>query len=100
MVRIAFDNTELNLRPGTSLDVDIVAAEADDVIAVPERAIFRRDGEWHLFKAENGRAVLTPVTVGLRSMEWAEIQEGVEEGDAIIADPSNDLEDGMAVRPE
>ncbi len=100
IVRIAFDNTELNLRPGTSLDVDIVAAEADDVIAVPERAIFRRGGEWHLFKVENGRAVLTPVTVGLRSMEWAEIQEGVNEGDTIVADPSNDLEDGMAVRSE
>ncbi len=100
IVRIAFDNTELNLRPGTSLDVDIVAAEADDVIAVPERAIFRRDGEWHLFKVENGRAVLTSVTVGLRSMEWAEIQEGIDEGDTIVADPGNDLEDGMAVRPE
>lgn len=100
IVRIAFDNNELNLRPGASLDVDIVAAEADNVIAVPERAIFRRDDEWHLFKVENGRAVLTAVSVGLRSMEWAEIQDGVEEGAAIIADPSNDLEDGMAVRPE
>ncbi|MFP4174019.1 MAG: efflux RND transporter periplasmic adaptor subunit [Candidatus Hydrogenedentota bacterium] len=100
IVRIAFDNTELSLRPGTSLDVDIVAAEADNVIAVPERAIFRCGGGWHLFRVENARAVLTPVTVGLRSMEWAEIQDGVEEGDTIVSDPVNDLEDRMAVRPE
>ena len=96
-VIIGFDNSELHLRPGTSLDVHVITAERPDALAVPERATFRRSDQWSVFAVRNGNAVLTPVTIGIKNDEWAEILDGLEEGDTIVAEPRNDLEDGMRV---
>lgn len=98
-VIIDFDNSEAKLRPGTRVDVRIITAQSPDTLAVPERATFREEGEWHIFRFENGRAVLTPVQVGLKNDEWAEILEGIEAGQVIVADPKNEIQDGTRVAP-
>ena len=94
-----FDNSTLQLRPGTSLDARIITAVSENTLAVPDRAIFRRAGQWHVFKVENGRAVLAPVTVGLRNEDWAEILDGLNETDTVIAEHRTELEPGARVRP-
>jgi HlyD family secretion protein len=55
------------LRPGTRLDVHIITGEKQNALAVPERAAFRRQGQWYVFKVENGTAKLAPVTLGLKN---------------------------------
>ena len=94
---IEFDNSELGLRPGVSLDVHIVTAESVDTLAVPERAVFRMQENYALFAVRDNRAVLTLVEVGLRNDDWVEILSGLDEGDMIIVDPDNQLADGMLV---
>lgn len=96
-VLIDFDNSEAQLRPGTSIDVRIITAEQEDTLAVPERATFRMSDDWNVFCIEDGRAVLTPVEIGLRNDEWAEITRGLDAGALIVAEPKNDLEDGVRV---
>jgi HlyD family secretion protein len=96
-VIITFDNSELQLRPGTSVDVRIITGEHEDTVAVPERATFRQNGGWGVFTVEGKRARLTPVEVGLRNDDWAEIVSGLEAGQTVIADPKNELEDGSRV---
>lgn len=98
-VIIDFDNSAAQLRPGTRVDVRIITAESADTLAVPERATFRQDGGWHVFRAIGGRAVLTPVKVGLKNDEWAEILEGLEAGQVVVADPKNEIQDGTRVAP-
>lgn len=95
---IAFDNSEIKLRPGTSIDAKIVTAESPDVMAIPDRACIRREGEWYVFRVEGGRGNLTPITLGLRNNDWAEIRDGLQPGDTIIAEPKNELEDGALVK--
>ncbi len=95
-----FDNTELQLRPGTRIDVRIITAEAANVLAVPERATFRREGQHYVFRVEGGRARLTPITLGLRNDTWAEVKEGLSESDTIIYEPMSSLEDGALVAPK
>lgn len=94
---IAFDNSEVALRPGTSVDVSIITAESRDTWAIPERAAFRREGRWHVFVVENGRAKLTPISVGLRNEDWAEVLDGLTPDTVIVAQPKNELEDGVRV---
>ena len=96
-VLIGFDNGEPGLRPGTSVDVRIITAEHDDVVAVPERAVFRREDGWALFVVHDGRARLTQVETGLRNDDWVEISRGLEAGETIVGTPKNELEDGMQV---
>lgn len=101
-VRIAFDNAGPNLRAGTRVDVKIVTGDQPDTLAVPERATFRRHDQWHVFTVDGGRAVLTPVTLGLKNESWAEITSGLEADATIVLNPNNDLEPGVRVtaKPE
>lgn len=94
---IAFDNSALQLRPGTRLDVRIITRESPDALAVPERAIFRREGQWHVFVVDGGRAVLRVVEVGLKNDTWAEILGGLDAGESVILEPRNDLAPGSRV---
>jgi HlyD family secretion protein len=97
---VSFDNSTLNLRAGTRLDLRIITDEQPDAIAIPERSTFRRDDAWYVFKVSNGRAQLSPITIGLRNDDWAEITEGVTLQDVIVLEPKNELEDGMRVVPQ
>lgn len=99
-VLVDFDNAELRLRPGTRLDVRIITGEQPNVIAVPERATFRREGQHYVFKIEDNRARLLPVSLGLRNDTWAEIRHGLEEGDTIIYEPMASLAEGALVAPK
>jgi len=97
-VLIDYDGKAHPLRPGTSLDVRIITAEQPDTLAVPERAVFQHQGAWHVFKVEGGVARLTPVGVGLKNEEWAEITAGLGPEDRFVADPPNDLADSTRVK--
>ncbi|MCP4644191.1 MAG: efflux transporter periplasmic adaptor subunit, partial [bacterium] len=94
---IAFDNSELELRPGTSVDVRVITDEHANALAVPERSTFRYEGSWAVFVVRDGHAHLTPVEVGLKNDDWAEIASGLSEGDTVVSEPGNDLEDGVRV---
>jgi HlyD family secretion protein len=94
---IAFDNSTLGLRPGTSVDVRIITAEHTGVAAVPERATFRHADGWAVFRVVGGEARLTPITLGLQNDEWAEVVEGVQPGDVVVAAPTNDVKHGVPV---
>jgi HlyD family secretion protein len=99
-VLIEFDNSSAELRPGTSLDAHIITAETESAIAVPERSIFRREGQWYLFAVDGNEAVLTPIEIGLKNDEWVEVVSGLDADERIILEPGNDLEPGSAVVPK
>lgn len=94
-----FDNSNVHLRPGTSVDIRVITERHDNVVAVPERATFKYDGGWAVFKVNSGKAKLVPVTLGLKNDEWAEILDGVKPGDIIITERKNELEDGVRIDP-
>lgn len=94
---IEFDNAGAKLRPGTSVDVEIVTQEAPNAIAVPDRAVFRNGDRWAVFVVEGGRARLRTVEVGIRNEDWAEIVSGLTETDEVVAELTNNLADGVRV---
>mgnify|MGYP003478057715 len=60
--------------------------------------IFEKDGEDHIFKVEDGRIKTQKVRTGIETATMTEIIEGVEEGDAVVAEPDNEkLRDGTRV---
>ena len=89
-VKIALANQEGLLRPGMSVDVDIVTDHLTNVLTVPLLAILEEEdkkGEVQkfIFLVKEGKAVKTRVVVGLTSESEAEIREGLAEGDAYVA---------------
>jgi len=84
-------------KPGFKIEVEIIVDSRDNVLRVPESAVFRRDGGHAVFAVRDGRAALVPIAAGLRGEEWIEVREGLAEGDEVIVDPPADLEDGGKV---
>lgn len=83
---------------GYRVEVNVVIWEGEDALVAPSSALFRSDGGWAVFLARGGRARLTSVTVGQNNGAWAEIVEGLDEGQTVIRFPAPDLRDGTAVR--
>ncbi|MFP6581712.1 MAG: efflux RND transporter periplasmic adaptor subunit [Candidatus Hydrogenedentota bacterium] len=94
---IAFDNSQVQLRPGTSVDVRIITAELENALAIPDRALFRDSGAWAVYVVNDDKAYLTQVEVGLRNDDWAEIVSGLDEGAVIVSELKNALVDGIGV---
>lgn len=79
--------------------VTLVIWEGEDVLQVPQSALFRSGGAWALFVEENGRAARRSVEVGHMSGDWAEIVAGVAEGASVIAYPASSIENGTRIEP-
>ncbi|MFO7898426.1 MAG: efflux RND transporter periplasmic adaptor subunit [Planctomycetota bacterium] len=99
-VIIAFDNRALRLRPGVRVDVRIITDRKEGALLVPERALFKQAGRWHVFAARGEVAELTPVEVGIQNDEQAEIVSGLGDGDLVIPDPPPELADGARIEPK
>ena len=55
--------------------------------------------QWAVFVVENGLAELRTLEVGQRTGFEAEVLSGLDEGAQVIAYPSDDIMDGIAVVP-
>lgn len=88
-------------RPGLGHDyrvfARITAERRENALIAPMGALFRHDGGWAVFVAEDGRARLRPVTLGIRTARRAEVLEGLAEGDRVILHPSDRIADGVLV---
>ena len=85
------------LGDGFRVDCEIIVWEASDALQVPTSALFRVDGEWHLFAVDGSRARLMPVEIGHNNGKTAEVVKGIQPGTHVITHPSDAIEDGVAV---
>lgn len=85
------------LGDGFSVYLRIVEWQAEDILQVPLSALFRSDGGWALFAAEDGAARLREVEIGHRNATMAEVLSGVEPGARVIMHPSDQVGDGTSV---
>ena len=87
-----------SLGDGFRVEAYVVVDEAHDVTLAPISALFRNQEGWQVYQYKSGRAVLTPVQVGIKNDFYAEILGGLDEGDVVIVHPSNAVEDGTRVK--
>ncbi|GAB6112715.1 efflux RND transporter periplasmic adaptor subunit [Desulfomicrobium salsuginis] len=78
----------------------IVTWRGEDVPQVPTSALFRRGGEWMAFVLEGGKAAVRTVGIGRENGLYAEVRDGLKEGERVILHPPDTLADGMRVREE
>ena len=73
------------LRQDMTVSVDIAVARRPNALLIPASAVHDAEGgaAWVLL-LEDGRSVRRPVRLGLRSGGYAEVLEGLSEGDAVI----------------
>jgi HlyD family secretion protein len=84
-VKLDVPSPPAELRQDMTVSVDIAVARRPNAVLIPASAV--HDGEggavWVLL-LEDGRSVRRPVRIGLRSGGYAEVLEGLSEGEEVI----------------
>ena len=87
-----------SLGDGYRVEARFVIWEGEDVLQVPNTALFRVGNDWAVFRIQNEQAMLQRVVVGQRSALYSQVLDGLAEGDEIIAHPGEGIEAGDRVR--
>lgn len=90
--------TGAGLGHGYRVEAAVTTWRGRNVLRVPVGALFRREGEWAVFRVEDGRARLRRVEAGHNNGEFVEIGSGLSEGDVVVLHPDRALSDGDRVR--
>ena len=85
------------LGDGYRLEARFLLWQGEKVLQAPTAALFRQGDGWAVFALSDGRAILTPVTVGQRNGLQAEILTGLKAGDTVIVQPDGRISDGIRV---
>jgi HlyD family secretion protein len=94
-----FEDSVGGLGDGYRVEARIVVWEAAGVLKAPTSALFRSGEVWCVFAVEGGRARRREVSVGQRGPFESEILAGLEPGVALILHPSDQVDNGVRVRP-
>ncbi|MEZ5736127.1 MAG: efflux RND transporter periplasmic adaptor subunit [Novosphingobium sp.] len=85
---------------GYQIDATIVLWSRKDALRVPIGALFRGgDGGWRVYVDDGGRAEERAVNIGHINDEYGEVLKGLAEGDTVVVNPGNALEDGDRISP-
>ena len=82
-VEVDFDDAEFSrtLLPGTSADVEIILRRLDDVLRIPAYALLEGD---RVLILNGNHLVSRDLVMGLKNWEFAEVREGLQEGDPLV----------------
>jgi RND family efflux transporter MFP subunit len=85
-VHIAVDNPQEEIKPGMHAEVEIAADIYKDRLLVPQEAVLVRGGRKLVFAVEEGLAKWRYIEVGLENKDYAEVLDGVKEGEVVIVE--------------
>lgn len=89
------------LGDGYRVDTQFILWQGDDVLQIPQNALFRHENGWAVFVATKAdRAELRMVEPGKRSGLRAQILSGLKEGETVITHPDEQLVQGGRIRRE
>jgi HlyD family secretion protein len=78
------ESSHFKLRPNLNVDLQIVKEERDSVLRIPNGPAIARGNEHEVFVLTNGTARKTSIRTGLRTEEYVEVVEGLQEGDRVV----------------
>ncbi len=117
-VKVQLENPPEGIKPGLSVQADILTGFRPKALTVPIQALVVRDTrpaqgdtpnpdtpreEEGVFVVESGKAQFRKIATGLMGELSVEVTEGLEGGETIVSGPFRELrklEPGAAVRPE
>jgi HlyD family secretion protein len=82
-------------RPGMSAVAHLAVRSARDAVAVPAAAVFNADGRDAVWVIRDGKAIRTPVTVGVSGQDLVQVVSGVRTGDRIVVRGADQVRTGQ-----
>jgi membrane fusion protein (multidrug efflux system) len=96
-LRAAVPNPDRSLRPGLFARVDIEIDERPHAVLIPEAAVVLQERGPVVYRVEDGRAVLTAVSTGMRRDGEVEITQGLAAGATVVVNGHVRLRDQAQV---
>ncbi|WP_222842005.1 efflux RND transporter periplasmic adaptor subunit [Cystobacter ferrugineus] len=97
-LKAEFPNAEGKLWPGQFVAVEFRTGESQDATVVSARTIQRgRQGPF-VFRIQEGKATVVPVTLGYADEDIAVVASGVTAGDTVVSDGHSRLKAGSVVK--
>ena len=91
-------NPGAQLKPGTSVQVSMVARSVPDALTIPAAALLTDQGVTSVMVAgADGHAHKTPVKIGIRDDERVQIIEGLQLADKVVASGTYGLPDNTKI---
>jgi len=81
---------------GYTVEMEILTAQATDVLRVPISSLVESPRGWMVTKVVDGKPTPQQVMVGVTSDSYAEITDGLEEGDVILLNTASAPQDRAA----
>lgn len=86
------------IKAGMFVDIELLSSTKEDILVIPDDAVFQMNDGDFVFVIRQGRAYLREVIPGLRTKGVVEIVEGLEENEEVVIAGRNLLSDDTAVR--
>jgi len=83
-VEITLEGTAAQIKPGMSAKAEILVKELENVVHVPQPAIFSEDGENFCYVKKDSVFVKQPVIMGLACEAGVEIKAGLDGGEEVL----------------
>jgi RND family efflux transporter MFP subunit len=95
-------NPKHHLKPGTSVQLSMLAQTVPDALVIPAAALLTgQDGSTQVMQVSaDNRAHLKEVKVGIRQGDQIQITEGINAGDRIVASSAYGLPDNSKIKEE
>ena len=93
--RVAIKDIDPRVRPGMTAILNIPVSSVDNVLAVPLSAVFTEPEGRYVYVQEGEGFIKRPVVVGLTDFFYAEVQEGLAEGDIVSLEQVADNRDNI-----
>ncbi len=99
-VWVEAENKSGALRPGSTVQLNIVARTIDNAIAIPEEALLKTPGNTTTVMVvdKQGKAHNREVQTGIHSGDLTQITKGLEPGEVVITTGAYGLPDGTQVK--
>ena len=98
--KVKVENTQGQLLPGMFARAEIAVFEKPNALVIPTSALKDNDGDGKfesVFVAAGDKAALKPITTGYLTTDYAEISQGLNEGDQVITEARGNLKEGSAL---
>lgn len=95
----SIENSDDLLKPGFSMDIEILTGEANDALAVPITSILtdEQSQKYVFMVTPENTLKKTIVTTGVYGDMYVEVKSGLSEGDKIVSSPVASMKDGDTI---
>ncbi|RLC39948.1 MAG: hypothetical protein DRH33_01415 [Candidatus Nealsonbacteria bacterium] len=93
---LEFERESEEIKPGMTVNITILTAKKENVLAIPWRALISKDNKKFVKVLKDGRLELKEVETGLRGSDGrVEIIKGLKEGEEVVVGQKEEIKRGL-----